>query len=1007
MGVPAFFRWLSRKYPSVVVTCTEEKAKVMERITVPVDATQPNPNGVEFDNLYLDMNGIIHPCCHPEDKAAPKDEDEMMIAIFEYIDRIFNIVRPRRLLYMAIDGVAPRAKMNQQRSRRFRSAKESSDKLEEMKRIRQELKDKGCEVPPMKEDHAHFDSNCITPGTSFMDNLSVCLQYYIHERLNNNPAWQGIKVILSDANVPGEGEHKIVDYIRKQRSNPDHDPNTHHCLCGADADLIMLGLATHEPYFTILREEFNPNQNQQKPCEICNQIGHSMKDCTGMAREKAGEFDEMATASYMMEKQFIFLRLTVLREYLERELRMDGLPFPFDLERAIDDWVFMCFFVGNDFLPHLPSLEIREGAIDRLITLYKSVVPQTRGYLTHNGRVNLHYVQLILTELGKVEDEIFKRRRETEMEFRRRNKEKRMRAKMQKIDEYSAPRFIPEGQFAPTPLGNSSTPVRNARLEAAHMRQASMSAVSANYSEAARLKSLLKQSGEETEESFASSQSNTSFVAASPTGSLPASLRPSPTTPSFLGRYSVGSAQKRKVEESQGEEDGEEEEPMDTVKLWEEGWKERYYQDKYGLSSDDGEFVQKVAEAYTRGLCWVFGYYYQGCPSWKWFYPFHYAPFASDFKNISHLNNWFDKGTEPFKPLEQLMGVFPAASAGFLPATWQQLMLDEDSAIIDFYPTNFTVDLNGKKFAWQGVALLPFVDEERLLQALKEVYNDLMPDEIHRNSRGSDYLFVYRYNRLYPLLKGLYENLGTQDITEPQQVQLNPEWSGGVRGSVWVDKRMRHIIESGGVVESPLPCLPNIQRTYAISVRFQDPDYGEDHVFEPKLLESVKMPERTLKPQGYQGNYSPRVGFSYQSGQSQVNTEAAQRTIRRSLPSQQQGNIRTPSPGGYREGPGGYREGYRKDSYHYETPYHSPYNDQRRQSGPAGSSRAVWNSLPPPPSKSMSSSPWAGGNPYSSPSSMYPPPDHYHPSPRSLLPPPTPPSQIRPPSNDRRRSSYF
>uniref|UniRef100_A0A3Q4MHM2 5'-3' exoribonuclease 2 n=2 Tax=Pseudocrenilabrinae TaxID=318546 RepID=A0A3Q4MHM2_NEOBR len=93
MGVPAFFRWLSRKYPSIIV---------------------------EFDNLYLDMNGIIHPCTHPEDKPAPKNEDEMMVAIFEYIDRLFNIVRPRRVLYMAIDGVAPRAKMNQQRSRRFR-----------------------------------------------------------------------------------------------------------------------------------------------------------------------------------------------------------------------------------------------------------------------------------------------------------------------------------------------------------------------------------------------------------------------------------------------------------------------------------------------------------------------------------------------------------------------------------------------------------------------------------------------------------------------------------------------------------------------------------------------------------------------------------------------------------------------------------------------------------------------------------------------------------------------
>ena len=55
-----------------------------------------------------------------------------------------------------------------------------------------------------------------------------------------------------------------------------------------------------------------------------------------------------------------------------------------------------------------------------------------------------------------------------------------------------------------------------------------------------------------------------------------------------------------------------------------------------------------------------------------------------------------------FKPLEQLMGVFPAGSKKFLPTTWQTLMFEADSPIIDFYPTDFKIDLNGKKYAWQG-----------------------------------------------------------------------------------------------------------------------------------------------------------------------------------------------------------------------------------------------------------------------------------------------------------------
>uniref|UniRef100_A0A803THU9 5'-3' exoribonuclease n=1 Tax=Anolis carolinensis TaxID=28377 RepID=A0A803THU9_ANOCA len=770
MGVPAFFRWLSRKYPSIIVSCTEEKPKECNGVKIPVDTSKPNPNEVEFDNLYLDMNGIIHPCTHPEDKPAPKNEDEMMVAIFEYIDRLFNIVRPRRLLYMAIDGVAPRAKMNQQRSRRFRASKEGVEGAEEKQRIREEIMRKGGFLPP-EEVKERFDSNCITPGTEFMDNLAKCLRYYVADRLNNDPGWKNLTVILSDASAPGEGEHKIMDYIRRQRAQPNHDPNTHHCLCGADADLIMLGLATHEPNFTIIREEFKPNK--PKPCGLCGQFGHEVKECQGLPKEKQGEHDQFADSPPGMEQEFIFIRLCVLKEYLERELTMASLPFTFDVERSIDDWVFMCFFVGNDFLPHLPSLEIREGAIDRLVNIYKNVVHKTGGYLTENGYVNLQRVQMIMLAVGEVEDSIFKKRKDDEENFKRRQKEKRKRMKREQHS-------MAGGQFTPQPLGrgnrSSHQPISNPRHTAYEMRM------------------------QDRQNTTPSASPNTSFT--------------SDGTPSPAGGI------KRKAEDSDSE--------PDTL---------------------------------SKGCCLINTIYpiSSGCASWKWYYPFHYAPFASDFEGIADMFSDFEKGTKPFKPLEQLMGVFPAASGNFLPVTWRKLMTDPESSIIDFYPEDFAIDLNGKKYAWQGVALLPFVDERRLRAALAEVYPDLTPEEKRRNSLGGDVLFVGKHHPLHDFILEQYKS------DEKQAVGMPPELCHGIQGKLTLNENP---VLPDETVHSPVPVLRDLTQNTAISINFKDPQFQEDFVFKAVVLSGAKKPSPVLKPGDWEKTNSdnrpwrPQLGFN-------------------------------------------------------------------------------------------------------------------------------------------------
>lgn len=136
-------------------------------------------------------------------------------------------------------------------------------------------------------------------------------------------------------------------------------------------------------------------------------------------------------------------------------------------------------------------------------------------------------------------------------------------------------------------------------------------------------------------------------------------------------------------------------------------------------SLDAEESLASVRDYFVEGLIWNLRYYYQGCCSWEWFYPYYYAPFPSDLKNISHLQNMQFNMGEPFECLEQLMAVLPPYSSKALPQCFKQLMFDDDSEIIDFYPSEFAVDIKGKSFSWLGEVILPFINENRLKRALE------------------------------------------------------------------------------------------------------------------------------------------------------------------------------------------------------------------------------------------------------------------------------------------------
>ncbi|KAL4065011.1 exoribonuclease 1 [Scleroderma yunnanense] len=700
-GECKFFRYISERYPLTSQLIQENK--------IP-----------EFDNLYLDFNGIIHNCSHPNDGDAHfrMSEEQIFTSIFSYVDLLFGRIKPKKLFFMAVDGVAPRAKMNQQRSRRFRTAKEARE-------VREKAVAKGEKLPNEKA----FDSNCITPGTEFMAKLSEQLRYFINKKITDDADWREVQVVLSGHEVPGEGEHKIMEYIRLSRAQPDYNPNIRHCLYGLDADLIMLGLLSHDPHFCLLREEvkFGP-----------------------AAKKKNGSLESQT---------FYLLHLSLMREYLDLDFRdvAPMLPFDYNLERIIDDFILLAVFVGNDFLPNLPDLHIHENALERLFEVYKNVLPSLGGYLNENGTINMKRLQRIMDQMSIWEREVF------EKEYADLNWFKGKQSKHVKVMEAAKKRsqlvltqsqrdifdtvktFILSNRErrSVTPLAMPNTfPARDRKFIATLSEDFHLSISWDEYDEEDQNLITLQLPGgsQQAPPDLENGEADVEDDGEGEWEDVPEQEDEDEEARSAVDRVLKKYEEAKVVDDDEG--GGFDARYEESIKEKMAEWKGNYYKEKLNMSYDDADEMQALVYRYVQGLQWVMYYYYGGVASWGWFYNYHYAPRISDLQGLDDMTFNFDLG-HPFRPFEQLMGVLPAASKDLIPQAYQDLMYHPNSPIVDFYPVEFQQDLNGKKQEWEAIVKIPFIEEKRLLKAMSSREHRLTAEELRRNQFGTSTKFFF------------------------------------------------------------------------------------------------------------------------------------------------------------------------------------------------------------------------------------------------------------------------
>ena len=299
---------------------------------------------ISVDNLMIDMNGIFH---NSAQKIYEYGNYKRNIRFLNYrkpiktqVDVFKDVCESIEELFML---VKPKKKLIMAVDGPAPSCKMYQQRQRRYK-----------SVISREEDDNSFDGNSLSPGTKFMDNLTRYIDWYIKKRMSEDKEWQKIEVVFSNANSPGEGESKIFNYIRKFG-----DKNESYVLHGSDADLIMLALTAHIDKFYILREDVTFDKAEDNKFFLID-IGKTS------------------------------LQLTAILDWGESE------NHNCDPNNSIIDFVFLCFMMGNDFVPHIPGLEIIEGGIDTILNVYRDI-GKFNGHITkisHDNKIYFNKIPL-------------------------------------------------------------------------------------------------------------------------------------------------------------------------------------------------------------------------------------------------------------------------------------------------------------------------------------------------------------------------------------------------------------------------------------------------------------------------------------------------------------------------------------------------------------------------------------------------------------------------------------